>query len=106
VITVKDFTKEGKICWKKIPTLQISDVMFCILCQGQWKATKLLAQAKLMVKASKMQWKSSAGGESAPIKNAKSSNAHLSVICELCHVAAFYSQVYIFMKVERVKIDL
>jgi hypothetical protein len=59
-----------------------------------------------MVKASKMQWKTSAGGESAPWKKAKSSNTPLSVICELCHIAAFYSQVYIFMKVEKVKTDV
>jgi hypothetical protein len=34
VITVTDFTKEGKIRWKKTPTLQKSNVMCCIFCQG------------------------------------------------------------------------
>jgi hypothetical protein len=30
----------------------------------------------------------------------------MSVICELCHIAAFYSQVYIVMKVEKIKADV
>ncbi len=67
---------------------------------------KLLAQAKLMANASKMKWKSSTGGESAPRKKAKSSIAPMSVICELPRTAAFYSQVYIFMKVEMIKADV
>ncbi len=53
-----------------------------------------------------MKWKSSNGGESAPRKKAKSSNAPMSVICERCHIAAFYSQVYIFMKVEKMIPDV
>ncbi len=65
---------------QKKPTSQKSDVMFCILCQGQWKATKLLAQAKLLAKDSKMKWKSSTSGESAPRKIAKSSNTLLKVV--------------------------
>jgi hypothetical protein len=59
-----------------------------------------------MAKASKMQSKSSTSGESAPRKKTKASNAPMSVICELCCIAAFYSQVYIFMKVEKIKTDI
>ncbi len=32
-IRMKDFTKEGRICFKKTPTVQKHDVMFCIPCQ-------------------------------------------------------------------------
>jgi hypothetical protein len=59
-----------------------------------------------MAKASKMKLKTNTGGESVPRKKAKSSNAPMSVICELCRIAAFYSQVYIFMKVEKIKADI
>ncbi len=60
--------------------------MFCIFFQGQLKATKLLAQAKLMAKASKMKLKTSTSEESVPWKKANSSYAPMAVICELCHV--------------------
>jgi hypothetical protein len=86
VITVKDFMKEGKICCKKTPTEQKSDVMFCILCQGQWKVITIFVQAKLLAKVTNKKMKSSSGGECAPRKKAKSSNCQSFVSCaELLH---------------------
>jgi hypothetical protein len=53
--------------------------MLCILSQDQWKAIKILVQAKLLAKATKKKLKSSTGGEFALRKKVKSTNAPLSV---------------------------
>ncbi len=105
-ITVKDFTTEGKIRFKKMPTSLKNDVMFFILCQCKWKAIKVSAQAKLLEKASKKNKNSSTGGECTPKKRAKSMTAPVAVVRKLRRVAAFYSQVYIFTKVEKTKADV
>jgi hypothetical protein len=64
-----------------------------------------MAQAKLMAKVSKKNLKSSTIGEYAPKKRAKLLTASVAVVRELRRVAAFYSQVYIFTKVEKEKAD-
>ena len=104
-IMPKDFTKDGKIGYRKVPAARKSKVMFCILCQCQWKAFKVSTQAKLMANdAKKKLWKSP-DGVSTPKKKQKLSTASPAVLCELCPVAAFYSQIYIFIKVEKSKAD-
>ncbi len=46
---------------------------------------------------------STPGGERAPKQKKESTTASVAVIRELCRVAAFFSQVYIFTKVEKTK---
>ena len=54
VIAIKDLSKEGKLRWKKIPTIEKNNVVFCILCQAKIKAVKVSASAaKLAEKESK-----------------------------------------------------
>ncbi len=107
---MKDLSKEGKLCYKKIPTAKKCNVMFCILCEYRWKAIKASAAAKIAAtaaaaKTSKKNLKKSStpGGERAPKKKKELTTASLAVIRELRRVAAFYSQVYIFTKVEKAK---
>jgi hypothetical protein len=79
--------------------------MLCILCQCQWKAIKVLTQAKLMAKDTKKKLRKSLGGVSTPKRKQKLSTASPAILCELPRVAAFYSKVYIFTKVEKSKAD-
>ena len=51
VIKVRDFSKEGKVCYKeykKIHTAKKCNVMFCILCKFWWKAITVSAAAKIV----------------------------------------------------------
>ena len=88
--------------------------MFCILCEYRWKAIKISAAAKIAATvAAKMGAKTSkkknlnksstTSGDHAPKKKTKLRTASVAVIRELRRVAAFYSQVYIFTKVEKEK---
>ena len=56
-----------------------------------------------MAKNTKKQLRKSPGEVATPKKKQKSSTASPAVLRELCRVAAFYSQVYIFTKVEKSK---
>ena len=81
--------------------------MFCILCQCQWKAIKVSTRAMLMAKDAKKKLRKSPSGVPTPKKKpTKLITASHAVLCELRSVAAFYSQVYIFTKVEKSKVDL
>jgi hypothetical protein len=111
VITIKDLSKGGKIRLKNTPSAQKCDVMFCILCESRWKAMKVSAAAKIAAKKSSKRPQSSSTPPSeqrAPTKKKKASatTAPVAVIRELRRVAAFYSQVYIFTKVEKAKANL
>jgi hypothetical protein len=106
VITVRDFSKEGKVCYKKIPTSKKCDVMLCILCEYRWKAIKVSAAAnQIAAKTSKknLNKSSTPSGDRAPKNKMKLMTASMAVIRELRRVAAFYSQDYIFTKVEKAK---
>ena len=78
-----------------MPNSKQCDVMFCILCEYRRKAIKVSAAAKIAAKTSKK------NQDSAPKKKTKLTTASVAVIRELRHVAAFYSQVHIFTKVEK-----
>jgi hypothetical protein len=85
--------------------------MFCALCESQWKAIKVSAAAKIAAKKSKRpldKSSSTPSGQRAPTKKKKAltTTAPVAVIRELRRVAAFYSQVYIFTKVEKTKANL
>ena len=106
-ITPTDFAKDGKICYRKVPEAKKCKVMFCILCQCQWKAIKVSTRAMLMAKDAKKKLRKSPSGVPTPKKKpTKFITASHAVLCELRSVAAFYSQVYIFTKVEKSKVDL
>ena len=110
---MKGFLKEHKVCYKKIPSAKKCNVMFCILCKYWWKAIKLSAAAKISVTATakiaaktsekNMNKSSTHSGDRAPKKKTRLTTASITVIRELRCVAAFYSQVYIFTKVEKAK---
>ncbi len=103
-ITVKDLTKEGMMRWKKTPACEKQNVTFCVLCQAKVKAVKVLAQElKFAEKASK---RKSAGNGSAAKKKVKCTKAPSTIICKLCCLAAFQSQIYIFTKAEKSKADI
>ena len=111
VITVKDLSKGGKLRLKNTPSAQKCDVMFCILCESRWKAIKVSAAAKIAAKKSKrrpIEQSSTPSEQRAPTKKKRASatTAPVAVIRELRRVAAFYSQVYIFTKVEKAKANL
>jgi hypothetical protein len=109
VITIKDLSKGGKIRLKNTPSAQKCNVMFCILCESRWKAMKVSAAAKIAAKKSKRpQSSSTPSDQRAPTKKKKASatTAPVAVIRELRRLAAFYSQVYIFTKVEKAKANL
>ena len=109
VITIKDLSKGGKICLKNTPSAQKCDVMFCILCKSRWKAMKVSAAAKIAAKKSKRPQSSSTPSDQrarTKKKKASATTAPVAVIRELRRVAAFYSQVYIFTKVEKAKANL
>jgi hypothetical protein len=78
VIKVKDLSKEGKLCYKKVPTAKKFNVMFCILCEYRWKAIKVSAAAKIAATAAaaktskKNLKKSSTPVENAPLKRKRS----------------------------------
>jgi hypothetical protein len=85
--------------------------MFCALCESRWKAIKVSAAAKIAAKKSKRpldKSSSTPSGQRAPTKKKKAltTTAPVAVIRELRRVAAFYSQVYIFTKVEKTKANL
>jgi len=84
--------------------------MFCTLCESRWKAIKVSAVAKIAEKKSKRppdKSSSTPSGQRAPKKkNASRTTMPVAVIRELRRVAAFYSQVYIFTKVEKTKANL
>jgi len=113
VIMVKGFSKEHKVRYKKIPSAKKCDIMFCILCKYRWKAIKVSAAAKIAVTATakiaaktsekNMNKSSTHSGDRARKKKTKLTTASVTVIQELRCVAAFYSQVYIFTKVEKAK---
>jgi hypothetical protein len=94
--------KEGKVRYKKIPTSKKCDVIFCTLCEYWWKAIKVSAAAKIAAKTSSKKNQ----GVCAPKKRMKLTTASVAVVRELHRVAAFYSQVYIFTKVEKAKANL
>jgi len=111
VITVKDLSKGGKLRLKNTPSAQKCDVMFCILCESRWKAIKVSAAAKIAANKSKrrpIEQSSTPSEQRAPTKKKRASatTAPVAVIRELRRVAAFYSQVYIFTKVEKAKANL
>ncbi len=110
VITMKDLSKGGKLRLKNTPSTQKCDVMFCILCESRWKAIKVSAAAKIAAKKSKrpIEQSSTPSEQRASTKKKKASatTASFAVIWELCRVAAFYSQVYSFTKVEKAKANL
>jgi hypothetical protein len=84
--------------------------MFCALCESQWKAIKVSAAAKIAAKKSKRpldKSSSTPSGQRAPKKKkASTTTTPVAVIRELRRVAAFYSHVYIFTKVEKTKANL
>ena len=49
-ITVQDFTKEGKVHWRKTLSDEKDNVAFCFLCLAKMKAVKVLAEAKKLAK--------------------------------------------------------
>jgi hypothetical protein len=103
-ISVTDLSKEGMVQWKKTPVGEKQNVTFCILCQAKVKAVKVLAHAmKVADKASK---RKSAGNGSAAKKKVKCTKAPAAIICELCRLAAFQAQLYIFTKAEKSKADV
>jgi hypothetical protein len=110
VITMKDLSKGGKLRLKNTPSAQKCDVMFCILCESRWKAIKVSAAAKIAAKKSKrpIEQSSTPSEQHTPTKKKRASTttAPVAVIRELRRVAAFYSQVYIFTKVEKAKANL
>ena len=111
VIMTKDLSKGGKQHLKNTPSAQKCNVMFCSLCESRWKAIKVSAMAKIVAKKSKRPLDKSSStpssGQHAPKKKkASRTTMPVAVIQELRHVAAFYSQVYIFTKVEKTKANL
>ncbi len=109
LIMIEDLSKEGKLRFKQTPSAQKCDIMFCILCESWWKALKVSAGAKIVSKTSKRKLDKSSltpSGIRAPKKKKASATASVAVIRELHLVAAFYSQVYIFTKVEKAKANL
>ena len=98
VITVKDFSKAGRL--QENYYLQKCNVMFCTLCQYWWKAIKVSAVAKIAAKTSKK------NQDCTPKKRMKLTTAFVAVVRELHRVAVFYSQVYIFTKVEKANANL
>jgi hypothetical protein len=111
VITIKDLSKGGKLHLKNTPSAEKCNVMFCALCESRWKAIKVSAAAKIAAKKSKRpldKSSSTPSGQRAPTKKKKASTmtAPVAVIRELRRVAAFYSQVYIFTKVEKTKANI
>ena len=106
VIKIKDLSKEGKLCFKQTPSTKKCDIMFCALYESQWKALKVSAAAKIAAKTSKRKLDKSSptpSGIRAPKKKKASATASIAVIRELHLIAAFYSQVYTFTKVEKAK---
>ena len=100
-ITVQDFTKEGKARWRKTSSNEMDNVAFCILCSAKMKAVKVLAEAKKLAKR-----QSGNLGKVAPKKKMKSMKAPNVIVRELCCLAAFQAQLYMFTKVEKTKADL
>ncbi len=80
--------------------------MFCILCEARWKALKVSAAANLASKRKLDKSSSKPSGIRAPKKKKALTTASAAVIRELHRVAAIYSQVYIFTKVEKAKANL
>ena len=99
-ITVKDFTKEGKVRWRKTSLDEKDNVAFCILCLAKMKAVKVSAEAKKLAKR-----QSGKSGKVAPKKKMKSMKAPNLIISELCCLALFQAQLYVFTKVEKSKAD-
>jgi hypothetical protein len=79
--------------------------MFCILCQAKIKAIKVSAQVtKLAEKAIKQKSSFSVGDTSR--KKTKSMKATVGIILKLRCLAAFWSQLHIFTKVEKTKANV
>jgi hypothetical protein len=106
VIKIKDLSKEGKIRFKQTPSAKKCDIMYCILCEARWKALKVSAAANLASKRKLDKSSLKPSGIRTPKKKKASTTASAAVIRELHRVAAFYSQVYIFTKVEKAKANL
>ena len=60
-ITVRDFTKEEKVLWKKTLSSEKDNIMFCILCLAKMTAVKLLAEAVKLAKLADKRQSASSG---------------------------------------------